>query len=77
MSRSSFCRDPDKEIRETMFGIDCLAELSKRTGITEPTLGRRRQHPQDLNMRELKAIIKARRIPQERIISILYEGVKA
>lgn len=77
MPKSSFCRDPDLELRETMFGIDCMRELSRRTGITEPTLARRKQHPRDLKIGELKAIIKARRIPQERIISILYEGVKA
>lgn len=76
MPRSTFCRDPDKEIRETMFGIDCLARLSERTGITEPTLGRRKKNPRDLRLGEVLAIIKAKKIPPERMISILYEGVK-
>ena len=76
MPKTSFCRDPDMELRETMFGIDCLKELSKRTGITEPTLGRRKKNPRDLKLGEIKAIIKAKRIPPERIIKILYEGVQ-
>ena len=76
MPRSTSCRDPDTEIRETMFGIDCLAKLSERTGITEPTLGRRKKNPMELKLGEVKAIIKAKKIPPERMISILYEGIK-
>ena len=73
MPRSTYCRDPDAEIRETMFGLDCLARLSERTGITEPTLGRRKKNPWDLRLGEARALIKEKKIPPERIISILYE----
>ncbi|MBR6849058.1 MAG: helix-turn-helix transcriptional regulator [Lachnospiraceae bacterium] len=59
MPRSSFCRDPDADLREVLFGISRMSDLSKRTGITEQTLSRRKENPRDLKYGELEAICKA------------------
>ena len=59
MPRTNCCRDPDLEMREQLFGITCISELAKRTGITEQTLSRRKKSPRDLRYGELIAICKA------------------
>ena len=75
MPKTKCCRDPDAELRELFFGTDNVKELSRRTGMTEPTLTRRKKNPPDLRLNEVIAIIKAKNIPPERTISVLYEGI--
>ena len=75
MPRTKCCRDPDEELRELFFGTDNVSELSRRTGMTEPTLSRRKKNPPDLRISEAIAIIKAKKIPPEKTMSVLYEGI--
>lgn len=74
MPKSVF-KDPIKEASTMIFGDKMqkviLSEVCKKTGITEPTLCRRRKNPEDMKLREFALIAKVTKRSDEEIVKII------
>ena len=63
MKRRGYGRDPEKDLvaeeAERLFRMRKLSELSRLTGISQPTLSRRRKDPIKLTLYEVGKLRKA------------------
>lgn len=71
----SVLKDPIKEASALIFGDKMqkviLSEVCKKTGITQPTLCRRRKNPEDMKLREFALIAKVTKRSDEEIVKII------
>ncbi len=74
MPRVSYCRDPDQDQREILFGDKLqkvsIPALEEKTRIDAGTLRRYKSDPTKIPFGRLKKIVKVRNLSDEQILAL-------
>lgn len=74
MPRVNYCRDPDQNQREILFGDELrkvsIPVLGEKTSIDVVTLRRYKKDPTKIPFGRLKKIVRVRKLSDEEIIAL-------